>query len=402
MSAAAVFLAGLALSVLLHAVAVAALALHRRRRRSRRPSRPEPAPMVSIVKPLCGVDPELEENLASFFRIDYPSSSFEIVFSFASAEDPAFPVARRVADRFPEVPAVFAVDGREPGRNAKVNRLAAALRRARGTLFLFSDGDVRVRPDFLRRVVPEMSDPTVGLVSCLFRSVRPASLASRLESLYLDGVLRPATAAVSGVLRMPCVVGKSILISRAALIAIGGMPPLRDHLAEDFLLGKLTEKAGYRAVLASEEITTIAGVRTFPAVWARHRRWAILRKRLGGFSYLSELFSSPLPFFVGALTASGGDVRIVGAALALWVARIGAEAAALAGGPERLRLGRLLLLMPLRDLGAAALFWAGLFGKRTRWRGRRLLVGRETLLRDDGERGSAGRRADALFPAPAR
>src|SRR5262249_7965262 len=143
------------------------------------------------------------------------------------------------ADRFPDVPAVFVVDGREPGRNAKVNRLSAALRRARGTLFLFCDGDVRVRPDFLRRVVPEMADPSVGLVSCLFRSIRAASFASRLESMYLDGVLRPATAAVAGVLGTPCVVGKSILISRAALIAIGGMLPLRDHLAEDFLLGKL-------------------------------------------------------------------------------------------------------------------------------------------------------------------
>ncbi|HEY7114216.1 MAG TPA: glycosyltransferase [Thermoanaerobaculia bacterium] len=399
MTAAALFLAGLALSVLLHAVAVAALVRHRRRGRSRR-SIPEPAPMVSIVKPICGLDPELEENLESFFRLDYPS--FEIVFSFASAEDPAFSVARRVADRFADVPTVFVVDGREPGRNAKVNRLSAAVRRARGALFLFSDGDVRVRADFLRRVVPETADPAVGLVSCLFRSVRPASFASRLESLYLDGVLRPATAAVAGLLGMPCVVGKSILISRAALMAIGGMLPLRDHLAEDFLLGRLTERAGYRAVLASEEIATIAGARTLSAVWARHRRWAILRKRLGGLSYLAELFSSPLPFLVGAVAVSGGDVRVLGAALALWLVRVGTEFAALAGGPERIDVRRVLPLLPLRDLGAAVLFWAGLFGRRTRWRGRRLLVGRQTLLRDDGETKESEPPAAAVAASPAR
>ena len=400
MTAALFFLAALGLSVLLHAVAVAALRRHRRRTRRLPPS--DPAPVVSIVKPLCGIDAELEENLASFFRLDYPSPSFEIVFSFASAEDPAFPVARRIADRFPLVPTVFVVDGREPGRNAKVNRLAAALRRARGTLFLFSDGDVRVRPDFLRRVVPEMSDPSVGLVSCLFRSVRAASLASRLEALYLDGILRPATAAVAGVLRMPCVVGKSILISRAALTAIGGMLPLRDHLAEDFLLGKLTERAGYRAVLSSEEIRTVAGGRTLAAVWQRHRRWSILRRRLGGFSYVSELFSSPLPFAVGAAAASGGDARILAAVLGLALARLATEALALADGPERIGLARLLLLLPLRDLGAAALFWAGLFGRRTRWRGRRLWVGKETLLRGEKEGKRTGRRAAAVAAASAR
>ena len=86
MMPAAFFLAALGLSVLLHAVAVAALFRHRRR--ARRLASPHPAPMVSIVKPLCGLDAELEENLASFLRLDYPS--FEIVFSFASAEDPAF------------------------------------------------------------------------------------------------------------------------------------------------------------------------------------------------------------------------------------------------------------------------------------------------------------------------
>ena len=45
------------------------------------------APPVSIIKPLSGLDEELEENLESFYRLDYPS--YEIVFSFARREDPA-------------------------------------------------------------------------------------------------------------------------------------------------------------------------------------------------------------------------------------------------------------------------------------------------------------------------
>ena len=139
-------LGGLPLSVAVY-LPSSRLAL-RRAPASRGDARPGFEPPVSILKPLCGLDEGLEENLESFFRLDYPR--YEIVFSFASATDPAYPVARRVADRHPSVP-TFVFDAREPGGNAKVNRLMAAVRHARHRLLLFSDGNVRVRPDFLRR-----------------------------------------------------------------------------------------------------------------------------------------------------------------------------------------------------------------------------------------------------------
>jgi len=117
---------------------------------------------VSILKPLKGGDPGLEENLESFYRQDHPE--YEIVFSFASREDDAFPVARRVADRHPEVATSFVFDAREPGRNPKVSRLLAAVTRARHPILLISDGDVRVAPGYLRRSIAEFEDPSVGLV----------------------------------------------------------------------------------------------------------------------------------------------------------------------------------------------------------------------------------------------
>src|SRR5437773_2781029 len=66
----------------------------------RRP-RPAPAlsrtPLVSILKPLAGVDDELEQNLASFERLDYPD--YEVVLGVASVEDAAYPTARRFVER---------------------------------------------------------------------------------------------------------------------------------------------------------------------------------------------------------------------------------------------------------------------------------------------------------------
>jgi ceramide glucosyltransferase len=389
-TAAFVFLGGLVLAVALEALAVGALRALRRRPRAEAPS--APAPLVSIIKPLCGLDARLEDNLESFFRLDYPA--FEIVFSFASAEDPALTAARRVSDRHPEVPATFVVDSREPGLNAKVNRLAFGLARARGTFFLLADGDVRVGRNFLSNAVSLAADPSVGLVSHLFRAVGGSTLGARLEALYLDGILRPGTAAVAVVLRRPCVVGKAILLRRAAFQSIGGLSALRDHLAEDFLLGQLVDRAGYRVVLSPDEVETPLGARTARTAWLRHRRWAILRSRLGGLAYASEAFSSPVPFVAGAILCASGAPPIVLAALLLWACRIGLEAAALAGGRERFRPVDVLAI-PLRDVAAAALFWAGLLGRRTRWRGRTLKVGAMTRLEID----SGGRRRAPAQPA---
>ena len=334
-------------------------------------------PPVTIVKPLCGTDEGLETNLESFFRLDYPTGAIEVIFSMASAEDPAAAVARRVADRYPGIPSTFVFDAREPGGNAKVNRLEAALRHARFRLILFSDGNVRVRPDFLRRAVAEFEDPGVGLVSHLFRATGAVSFGSRLEALYLNGCLQPGTAAIERLLKMPCVVGKSILISRRVLDGIGGISILRDFLAEDYLLGRRVVDAGYGVVLSGDMLDTTEVRKPAHAAWARHRRWAMMRRRLGGPLYAAELLTSPLPWFGLAMLSSSPFLRA--SAGVLLATRWGWEAwtARRTGRPLALRD---LPLLPIRDIAAAAVFWAGVAGRSVDWRGHPLRIGRETRI----------------------
>jgi ceramide glucosyltransferase len=368
---AAAGLAGLAVSTAVYALAAAEVRWLRRTARGHRV--PGFTPPVSILKPLSGLDEGLEDNLASFYRLAYPG--YEIVFSFASASDPAYPVARRVADRHSAVPTAFVFDPRDSGGNAKVDRLAAATERARHRLIMFSDGNVRVHPDFLARAVSHFADPRVGLVSHLFRAAGAESLASRIETLYLNGCLLPGTSAISGILRMPCVVGKSILVSRTALEVAGGFPALQHYLAEDYLIGREVRRAGYRVVLSADVIDTMEVHKTARAVWNRHRRWAMMRRRLGGALYLAEAFAGALPWALAA-SATG----------AWWPAAFLLAARYAFEGRVARALGSPLsvldtLLLPVRDLGATAVFFAGLAGRSVRWRGRALAIGRDTRIR---------------------
>lgn len=335
-------------------------------------------PPVSIVKPLSGGDDGLEENLESFFALDYPA--YEIVFSFARREDPAFAIALAVADRHPNVRSVFVVDPAEPLPNSKVNRLAAGVRRARSHYLLFSDGNVRVRPDFLRRAITPFRDPSVGLLSNLFRGSWPKTVASRLECLYLNGALLPATAFLARLLRQPCVVGKSILMSRSALETIGGLEAVGNYLAEDYLLGVTVRKAGYRVVLSADTLDTAEMAKSPRAAWSRHRRWCLMRSRLAGPAYGAELLANPLPWFAGALASSADRPDVVVAAAVLLALRYVAEALSERDGGHA--IGAMdLLLLPLRDLLLVGLFWAGLSGRRTSWRGRSIVVGPRSLIR---------------------
>jgi ceramide glucosyltransferase len=331
---------------------------------------------ISILKPLKGGDPGLEENLESFYRLEH--RAFEIVFSFASRDDEAFPVARRVADRHPEIPTAFVFDAREPGRNPKVSRLRAAIAHARHPFVLVSDGDVRVEPDYLRRSAANFADPSVGLVSNPIRGEGRGRAGSIVEALHMNGFVLGGTAVVSRFLGRPCVVGKSIFLRRSALEWIGGLETVGDHLAEDFLLGDLMAAAGFRVVLSDCFVTVVSSGRPIRAFWDRQVRWARMRKRLAGAGYLAEAFASPIPWAMPVACLGGGRGVAVALGVAAW--KIASDAYL----HRRLRVANggpgLPFWIVLKDVLAFGVFWSGLASDRTLWRGQPVRIGKRTLL----------------------
>jgi len=133
-------------------------------------ARPGFTPALTLLKPLHGDEPGLEAHLATFFEQDYPE--FEILFCTRSPDDAGLATARRVAARYPNIPAKFlSTGGQLDWINAKAASMEHMLAEAAHEILVISDSDVRVTPDYLRAVALPFADAQVGGMCCPYRGV---------------------------------------------------------------------------------------------------------------------------------------------------------------------------------------------------------------------------------------
>ncbi len=337
-----------------------------------RPPSPRGRPGISVLKPLRGVDDDLEANLASFAAQDWPDC--EVLLGLHDAGDPAAPVARAAALRWPGRFRVV-LQGGETGMNPKVSQLATLVAAARHDLLVVSDSNVRVAPGYLAEIAARLEDPAVGLVTHLIAGVGERSAGALLENLHLAGGVAGGIAAAKAIADRDVVMGKSMALRRADLATLGGFDPVKDLLAEDYVLGRMVpEVLGKRVELCSRPVENVVQDRTVTQFTHRARRWAVLQRTLvGPVPYAAQALRNPVLLATLALLAAPGRWTAlawcaVAAARALLDGRAGA--ALRPGGFRAVELAA----VPLKDLllGAA---WAEGFVRRTvDWRGTRLRV----------------------------
>jgi ceramide glucosyltransferase len=336
---------------------------------------------ISVLKPLRGVDDDLEANLASFAAQDWPC---EVLLGLHDDADPAEPVARAAVERWPGRFRVV-VQGPDLGMNPKVSQLASLVAAARQDLLVISDSNVRVGPGYLSEIAARLEDPEVGLVTHLIAGVGERSEGALLENLHLAGGVATGIAAAKAMAGRDIVMGKSMALRRADLDAMGGLDPVKDLLAEDFVIGQMVPRLlGKRVELASRPVQNVVQVRTAVQFFHRARRWAVLQHALvGPWLYAAQVIHNPVLFATLALVVAPGSWT---AAAWLTVAGVralldGAAGAALRpGGFHTLQL----LRVPAKDLLLGLAWMEGFFRRTVNWRGTRLRVLPGTRLAPPG------------------
>ena len=370
-------LALLALTAASWAFWLVALAAVQRHVRARSPAPPPAFPMVSLLKPVRGVDPGARENFESFFRLEYPT--FELLFAVADPDDPVLPLLETLRREHPRIPVQILV-APAPGPNRKADLLHALARAALAPVLVVTDGDMRVEPSYLREVVGALSQPGVGLVTCAYRGAEPASLPARLEALHMGVTFLPSAVVASRVFGVPFAMGATMALRRSDLDAIGGFAPLADHLADDYQLGARVAALGRRIVVCRHVVTSVLGRTSFRDGWDREVRWARCTRASRPLGHVGYALTFATPLGAAAFLASGGapvGIAALAGSLALrWAVAAGISRAT--GDGASLRA---LPLLPLRDALTAAVWAVALFGHRVVWRGEAFDVDRAGRLR---------------------
>ena len=237
------------------------------------------APGISVLKPLCGHDEGLEENLSSFFVQDYPN--YEIVFGVHRPDDPAVAVVEAAIQQHASKPvrARLIVTGESPIPNAKAYSLNRMVREAQHDMIVMCDSDVRVKPDLLSRIAREFQNSRVGLVTCPYLAVAGNSVWSRMEALGMNTELLGGVMVARMVEGMRFALGCTLAVRRDVLDAMGGFGYLQEFLAEDFVIGQRTAELGHEVLLSSAVIQHRIGSQTMLHNLAHRLRWARSTRR---------------------------------------------------------------------------------------------------------------------------
>ncbi len=338
-------------------------------------------PPVSLFKPLHGAEPNLEAHLESFFRQDYPA--FEILFCARMATDAGLEIARRVAERHPEIPTRFLFTGEATYINAKVSSMELMAAAARHDIWIISDSDVRVSPTYVGEIAAPFASDTVGAVTCLYRGVTYGNLWSQLEAAGMSVEMSAGVLTANLLEGMKFALGPTMAVRRRCVERMGGFGVLGPYCSDDFLLGAKVAEQAETVVLSHHVIDHIILNLSFAASVQHQVRWMKSTRFSRPLGHLGTALTFSVPFgLLAYLTGMAMHRPIFGLLLLAYSVAQRMILAAAMGiyAVEEHHPLRAVLLYPLRDLLGFGC-WAASYADNTIvWRETRYRLNRGGLM----------------------
>jgi ceramide glucosyltransferase len=230
------------------------------------------SPAVTILKPIYGLDPEMEENLRSFCKQDY--SEYQIIFGLQDKNDPAIPVVKKIINEFKHIDASYVVDQRIYGCNHKVSNLINMYPNAKHDYLLIADSDMRVPDNYLNNVMAPFNDEAVGAVTCLYSGSARGKLASKLNAMFINEWFLPSVLISRMLQPIKYCLGATMIIRRKVLDNMDGFNNLSNYLADDYMLGKHVTEQGYKIHLSDFVVENIVEEPSLKDLVLHELRWA--------------------------------------------------------------------------------------------------------------------------------
>jgi ceramide glucosyltransferase len=344
-------------------------------------------PPLSVLKPVHGMEAQLRENIESFFRQDYPR--YEILFAADEADDAALELVKEVGACYPHVPFRILVTGKPPWPNPPAYCFFRMMEVAENEILVTSDSDVEVAPNYLKEVVAPLLDPSVGMVTCVYRGKNAAGFWSGLTAIGMSVEMTAGVLVANLFEGIKFGLGPTIAVKKEAVKRIGGYEALGNYFANDFMIGNLIDKSGYHVILSHHVIDHVVNQKNFQKMWDNQIRWAKSTRYSRPKGHFGSGLIFAVPFgLLGLLAASLMGRPILGLILfgAAILNRI-LESWLVGWGVIRDPVSlKQFWLYPVRDLLGFVVWAASYTAARAVWRDSRYeLQGDKIVLRENKE-----------------
>ena len=235
-------------------------------------------PSVSVIVPACNEEQGIEQALTSVLALDYPG--LEIIVLDDRSTDATPQILDRMAAKDPRL-RVIHITELPAGWLGKNHALHLGAAQAKGEFLLFTDADVHMAPDTLRRATAKMQAFQLDHLCLLFRMTAPSRL---LCLLIADSLSAAFSLAKPWLVRKPespyfIGAGGFNMIRKSFYHSFGGHHPIRLCPVDDVLLGRLAKENKGRC-------DCLNGSRLVTVEWYRSIREMVLGLRKNTFALL--------------------------------------------------------------------------------------------------------------------
>ncbi len=325
---------------------------------------------VTILRPVCGLDPFDEATLRTTFHLDHPN--YEIIFCSAREHDPAVPLVRALMQQYPGIRSRLLIGDDRSTPNPKLNNLIKGWNAATTPWVIMADSNVLMPPTYIGEMLAAFRSGT-GLVCSPPVGSQPDGAWAEMECAFLN-TYQARWQLAADAIGFGFAQGKSMLWKKSDLDEAGGIGALALEIAEDAAATKIVRQRGLRVRLVDRPYAQPLGRKTAAQVWQRQVRWARLRRSTFIPYYLLEILSGSLaPALAAAYAGASFGLNPVASIAALWVVWYGAEAALAKSADWHMTLASPAAWLA-RDLALPVLWIQGFMGNRFTWRGNEMTV----------------------------